>query len=374
MGKRSSTSRAASKITSSGFTLVEVIGVLAVIAIVACMAIPVVVKQVDQAAWTKEYNDLSAISNALVLQSIRGHTIPDSSAGATGWGQAAGTWLDRPVSQITNNLRHFQRSFRVDPNSGLTLPYNQNNNGNLGQLNAPTNSRVIIVSTLAGTDPPYPSGSTLSGTDFQAIWDTPERAPPQTSLKWTMSGEDICIQRINLEPTFHRLILVNRDTNGAATFSINSATPTAVPNNGTNWSAYYFDGSIVSLCDAQGINIMTRYVLTRDISFVFESGSWLGQVTGEPPSNAQAMGFSLSANVLLQTVPIDSQWLAVAALQNLTSILNEYAAWANECPMHFSWHGNASPTLTIEYQWLTNNIGNLDISTGPTGLLSKGGP
>src|SRR6266568_3201747 len=61
-----------------GHTLIEFIGVLAVLAILALALTPVVIRRMDSAAWTKEVNDMTAISNALVLQTLKNYSIPDA--------------------------------------------------------------------------------------------------------------------------------------------------------------------------------------------------------------------------------------------------------------------------------------------------------
>src|SRR5439155_10836791 len=104
------------------FSLIELIGVLAVLAILAVVLIPVVIKRVDRAAWTKEVADLGAISNALTLQILRSNSIPNEA----NWSQAVANWVFRPASAITNNPRHYNRVFLIDPNlslPGSSLPF-----------------------------------------------------------------------------------------------------------------------------------------------------------------------------------------------------------------------------------------------------------
>jgi prepilin-type N-terminal cleavage/methylation domain-containing protein len=354
------------------FTLIEMVGVLAIIAILASIMVPVVIRQIDRAAWTKEVSDLSAISNALVLQALRGHSIPDSTAGPTGWGQAVGSWLNRPASQITSTPRNFARVFLIDPSlssSGLGLPYHQT--GNFGLTNPPTNSRLIIVSTLAVSDPPVSSGASLSVPDFQAIWDTPQSAKPATSMKWPMNGDDICIQRINLEPLFYQLLLVNRWSDANATFSIDANNPTNVAAGGFGYSSYYLDSTVVNLSSNNLVEACC--LLKRNTSFVFENGAWQGQVISSPPSTNQATLFAISASLFFNA-PLNplmggkgsSQSAVLGAMYNY---MLDYTMWANTA---FSTLGGSPMD-----QLMSGGAGDLNNYTGSgkSGLLYiVGGP
>ena len=108
--------------TSGGFSLLELLGVLAIAAIVTAISAPVVIRQRDRAAYTKEFNDLNAISNAFVLQAISTKSIPDQ----TTWSNKVANWVMRPASQITTNPRRFNRVFLMNSNltlAPLILPY-----------------------------------------------------------------------------------------------------------------------------------------------------------------------------------------------------------------------------------------------------------
>src|SRR5437870_4070540 len=105
---------------SAGHTLIELIGVAAVLVILGLALVPVVVRRIDRAAWTKEVNDTLAISNALVLQALRNYSIPDATTNtATGWAAAVANWTSRPVSQIATNNRGFARLFLYESGGWL---------------------------------------------------------------------------------------------------------------------------------------------------------------------------------------------------------------------------------------------------------------
>ncbi len=57
------------------------IGALAVVVILASMLIPVVVKQIDKAAWNAESTTLGSISTAIVMQAIKNKIIRSTQTG-----------------------------------------------------------------------------------------------------------------------------------------------------------------------------------------------------------------------------------------------------------------------------------------------------
>ena len=362
------------------FTLIEFIGVLAIMAILAAVLVPATIRQMDTAAKTKEWTDLNAISNALVLEVLRSKTIPSE----TTWSQAAANWTLRPVTTITTTSRRLPRAYLIDTNGWLntvTLPYTQRTNGTAA---SPAGARVMVLSTIA-RNLPVTSGR-IASSDFSAIWNTAENAKPITTAftAWAGKGEDLLIQRINLEPLFHRLILMNRDKLAIAPpqFSINTTNTSVLATNGAGFDAFYLDGTIVGLCDYSGTPIL-RFQLTEDCSFVFEGSIWQDQISGGGSSEAMAADFAdLSAAFL------KAQWYPGAnqpgrgdqqgALTAMFNLMLVYQLWGNQFP-HFNKH-EANATQVPEFTLLNDlvngsapgnngNSGLLDLFTGSLGLL-----
>src|SRR5262249_43531602 len=110
------------------FTLIEMIGSLAVIAILASMLLPVIVRQIDRAAWTAEAANVGSISNAIVMQVLRNKTVSSTNT----WASDAALWTGLPTTSITTNPRRNTRAFLMDSSGWLgstTLPYVQTNTG-----------------------------------------------------------------------------------------------------------------------------------------------------------------------------------------------------------------------------------------------------
>jgi len=221
----------------------------------------------------------------------------------------------------------------------------------------------MILSSLAG---PLPNGISSAPQDvptFQAIWDTPEGGTP---AGWTMSGDDLRIKKLNLEPLFHQLILFNHDPPNDdpardGPFSIDRLSTNRVAS-GTAWNRYYLEGSDLGLLDSN-FNVRTRYLMRRNISFIFESGSWRGQIQGgetfSDPTGETASEFLSLATVFYNTPPqAQSGASPSAVLVTMYTFMFDYVFWATECP-HFGWHGidgNGTPSNLPEYRML-NDIG-----------------
>jgi type II secretory pathway pseudopilin PulG len=358
------------------FSLIEVIGVIAIIALIAALILPPMIKHTDESARGREQSNLSAIRDALVLGATRSNSIPDD----TSWQQLAGSWSAIPVSQIATNSRRYPRLYFIKSGPNPALTYTQNTNG----TTLPAGLRAVIVSILGGdsltsSNCPSPSGGSLSDADFDALWDLKDRARPTAGLwaNWNGNGDDFVTERLDYGPLFHNLVLVNRDTNTPG-FTINGSSPIVVantPNNNIGCQSYYLDGTVVGLCDANGIP-MTRYVLKRDIGFVFEAGLWHAQIMGLNTGNTNADNFGEKAADFLQ-----STWYSGAqkganqssALVAMYSFMYTYTLWANECP-HFDQHSASSLQQVPEYMLLQSAAGDaanngLDQITGSGGLL-----
>jgi len=333
------------------FTLLELIGVLAIVAILAAALVPNVIRQVDQAAWTKETADLKAMGEALEL-SIRNHkTVPDF----TNLPAVIAREMALPVGGVSHTPRGYARAFLVDPNlriDGAILPFTQTAAG----AARPVSARLMFVSSYAGG---LPVGSGIpTSAEFNAIWDAPENGVPSTWTSWAGKGDELRIRRLNLEPLFHRLVLVNRDANGAARYAIDSTNSIALLAGAASLDAWFLDGSVVGLHYSNGV-VATKFLLDRDMSFVFEQGQWRGWIGPGDPYYSIADEFNLEAGLFLNAAT--SPRNRGGASQNgvlvaMYVFMMDYALWAEQCP-RFSRHGLGGGTLTVPEYLILDSIG-----------------
>jgi prepilin-type N-terminal cleavage/methylation domain-containing protein len=326
-------------IRQRAFTLLEMIAVLAIVAVLAALLLPRLIKRIDLETHAQEKASLASIHDALKLEVVRNFTVPDES----NWAQAATRWSSLPSSKVTVNSRRFNRIYYRQTSPNPAIPYVQTTN----EIGSPANLRAMVVSTLGGGNGPSPAGGVLSDADFNALWNTPDGERPTTGnwAAWAGTGDDFLIQRIDYAPLFHRLLLVNRDDDDSAWFTINDSSlirlDRATPNDG--WAANYLEGTVVGLCDTGG-NLMARHILSRNISFVFERGLWREQITGAFTGVSEADEFAEEAADFLS-----AQWNTSAhqgadqqgVLAAMYSFMYVFTLWADQSP-HFPKHGAAA--------------------------------
>jgi type II secretory pathway pseudopilin PulG len=363
--------------------LIESIAVLAVLAILAAVLVPPVIRRVDRAAWTVETANLNTIADALTQSIIRTKTIPTF----TNWSSAVASQMSLPVSAIDTNARRYARAFLIDPDlniNGAGLPYTQTTNGSA----KPINARVMILSSLAQALP-IASGAPTA-TDFNNIWNAAENTVPAGTpfSGWTGTGDDLRIKKLNLEPLFHQLILFNHDPPNAdptrdAPFSIDRGSTMTVSSGPPGRNRYYLESSDLWLFDSN-FNLRTRYLLERNISFVFESGAWRGQIQGGETfsdTSGQTASDFLRLATAFYSAPTSANALNAGAspssvLVTMYTFMFDYVFWATQCP-NFGWHGvdvNNFPTQLPEYKMLNDigqnsSAGTIDKYSGTGGLL-----
>jgi hypothetical protein len=318
------------------------IGALAIVAILAAALGTVVIRRIDQAALTQEVANLGSISNAIVLQAIRNQNLPSTNT----WATIAAAWAGLPVSAITTTPRNYSRAFLIDGSGWLgtnALPYTQTNTG----TTIPVSARVMIVSTISKALPV--STGTPTAASFNDIWNTPDGTKPGTWSTWTGSGRDIVIQRINLQPLFHRVILFNREsnTNVQCYATVNGGSQLPLTN---QWDAYYLHGSVLGL--GTNSNLLLTEVVNSDMSRSYESGSWSDQIGAGPPATLGTTNLDAIAYAFVNSPfpPITKKGdNTVGVADSLLAYMNAYGSWANMDPC-FSYGGNGTVNKVVEYQ------------------------
>jgi type II secretory pathway pseudopilin PulG len=369
------------------FALIEIIGALAVLSILGLALAPVLIRHADIAAVNSETANLGSISNALVVQVLRSNSIP-SEASAT-WPTAVGNWIALPSASIATNARNHARAYLVDSSGwlGANLPTSGYYTQSVAGTVSPGSARIMLVSSLSA-DLPVPSGRP-SPASFNNIWNTAPNAIPSTWTTWKGRGDDLLIQRINLEPFFSQLILVNHDADNTAAYVL--AGQTNVVTGHSILNAYYINGSVVGLgSTGSGSTILqTSHVLNGNISFVFESGTWGGQIgkstrVGSTNLVSTNASFLIAANFKI----VSQAFLAAADSPNnanpggaagdqeqvlaaMSDFMAVYALWSQD---GFSSHGMASGDaknhLSV-YHYLKNSATTLSQAAGTTRNISS---
>jgi prepilin-type N-terminal cleavage/methylation domain-containing protein len=273
-----------------GFTLIEMIGVLAVIGILAALLVPAVIREMDQAARTRDAAELNGMATALQSYILRTGQIPGTQQSLV---TNLATEMAVSSNQIAVSSRNVARAFVFNPNLWINgqLPYNQSlqtngtgtyitNNGVIVAVPG-TNLQLMIISSLDAT---YPLPTTIN---FADAWGTPSGTVPST---WTWSGNsnDLTIQRVDFTHLFHRLILnpIDIPTN-CGNYAIESGTNVSATNyyvTNVLSNSWFLQGTAIRLCDTNTnfntIVMETKMVIQSDTSYVFENRAWRGQLSG----------------------------------------------------------------------------------------------
>lgn len=308
------------------FTLIEFIGALAVIALLASALFPVVIRQIDRAAKTAETQNMQAISSNFVAYVVGTRSIPLST-----WGNAVATYMNKPVSGITSNARGVTRVLLFDKNgwlqtNGLTYPVSQP----VGGFSCPGGARLLIVSSIDAKN----AVPNLGGADFQTTWDWDPAVSPAVPASgnwngWAGSGYDVVIQRINLQPLFHHVLLFSQSAR--MSYTVNGL---ATTNDPVKADGYYLDGSVLGLytnfVDVTSTNLQVTEIINRDISRYLFSG-WSDE-PGPGPPTASSSGLDSIAYAFINSPspPATKRGDNTYGIAGtLLSYLSSYSSWAN---------------------------------------------
>lgn len=200
----------------SGFTLMEIVGVMAIIAILAAVLAPSLTDGIDRANAAREEGSLRVLAEALENHVLTNKAIPGQNVAE--WSAAIAAYADLRQDDVIFNARGFRRGLYVDPqfftSTETAFPgYTQS----VGLGSRPYSPRLMLVSDLTRNAPAAPG----TATDFAAIWD-------QRTGAAVMEGAKVKIARLNLGSRFHRLLLVNANVQQPA-YALEGAAPISVP-------------------------------------------------------------------------------------------------------------------------------------------------
>ena len=215
----------------TGFTLIEVIGVLSIIAIMASVIAPSVFDDIKRARQDAETQNLELLAEHLVKFIHDAKRIPRRNV--NDWTTAIATMGSLPRAKVEFNERDFRRAYYVDPRFFTTTDtpfpgYTQQT----GLATPPISPRIMLVSVLTGNAPSAPTTSAA----FNAIWD-------QSAGATVVEGADIKIERLNLRSLFQRIVLTNENTNQPG-FQLEAGARSSIP-----------------AASGSGDGVVTRYVI-----------------------------------------------------------------------------------------------------------------
>ncbi len=256
---------------------------LAVLTLVAAVLVPMLINQNDLTARGKEQATLQAMGAGLQRYAMRTRSIPE----ATNLLALVGAEIGLSSTDATATPRKDARVVLIDPDlhigqysgsstiSGGLLPYTQTNSGS----KKPLSPRIMIVSSLGAALPSTLVSGIAANATFTNLWSTaPDKIPSLWS--WSGKGEDLKIQRINMEGWFTEVAL-NQGGSLVGRYALDMATKqNQPPPTGSIWMII---GTTLSLYSHPGgsdgftVGLQTTEIIDRSLSFTYESdGVWRG--------------------------------------------------------------------------------------------------
>jgi hypothetical protein len=312
----------------------------------------VVVRQIDRAARNAEIQNLTAIGSNYITAVLKTQAIPDS----TTWASAVANYLGLPVSGIIANARGVTRTYLVDPGAvfPISIPYSQSVTG---FWPAPT-ARVLLISSI---DAKNGLPALTTATDFNSTWNWDpainSALPGGNWAGWNGRAYDVVIQRINLQPLFHHVLLFSQSA--PMYYAINGAGNT---NNPVKTDSYYLDGSLLGLYTNYVVapNLQATEIINRDMSRYYFN-TWGDQPGPGPPGISTstftnldnlAYAFVSETNAPPGSLRGDN---TVGVADWLLAYMASYSSYANTYPC-FAYTGQGNNNKVPEIQMLSDVI------------------
>jgi prepilin-type N-terminal cleavage/methylation domain-containing protein len=226
----------------SGFTLVEMIGVLAILAILASFIAPNVINQLQAAKRDAEDEQLTAIARGIELYLRQTHLFPTTLT------VLSPDYVPIALGQLTSNPNGFLRYYFVQPNiSGFT------NSAGLSPT-ALADARFVLITHLNQNVNP----SIITDADFENWWNTDETGTP-----------DLKIHRGHVGHLFQLLSLSAGGAGGSYAvdgITTDSGGGTLVPH-----IRYHLGGTTIGLDEANTFSVPeTQITMTAEAGFQFD--------------------------------------------------------------------------------------------------------
>lgn len=251
----------------SGFTMIEMLGVLAIIMALAAVAAKNVLESVKTARRDSEVTTMSTLAESFRASVLENKCVPT----AANWHTGVFANLNIAPNKVTNTTAGTRRvllydpAFRVGTNTTSVPPYTQTSNGSL----QPVSPRVVLLSSLIYQ---LPSLGTDSAT-FSNIWFTPRFGVPDGwAAAWGEQCPDLRIERMDLRDLFCCVVLENLDTTTNASYSLETGTDASVPAGGRR-ELWVFKTTVLNLNYADN-TLQAREYVNEDVSYTYEYGAW----------------------------------------------------------------------------------------------------
>jgi prepilin-type N-terminal cleavage/methylation domain-containing protein len=270
----------------SGFSLIEMIGVLAIITIAAAILTPNLARRISRANGEKEDQTLMVLGEGLLRYTRTYQLIPGQNLWVTNVALTTGLALNE-VARVIPGDSASARVYLIHPSftpstaagSGFADPLWSQSSGGSSSV---TNAKVLIISShKSSLALPVSSGKASTTTEFDNIWnwnfDPSTKAPPSGwPASWTSNGEYLHVQRVNLAPLFQRVTFSNAhypsvypSVQFGGVTSTNLGSAAAI-------DAFYLQGTYLRLYkdSAAGGGLDLSHSVEAAMNFLYESNRW----------------------------------------------------------------------------------------------------
>ena len=236
--------RYASRFTSCGFTLIEMLGVLAVLAILGGLLAPQVVKHLDITAQDEEEMYLQEIAQGVEVHLRENRSWPPNLV------DLSPDYVPISSAQIGQNERGFPRYFFVHPDMSSF-----NNAIGIAASDLP-DTRFLLISNLGADASP----TITNGTQFDNWWNTDTTTTP-----------DVKIYRGHMGKMFH-LVSVSAVGDGGS-YRLDGTATSSGGGRLTSQGNYHLIGTPIELDEADTFsagNSELDFTLTSDAGYQFD--------------------------------------------------------------------------------------------------------
>jgi prepilin-type N-terminal cleavage/methylation domain-containing protein len=196
---------------TSGFTLIEMIGVIAIMSILAAILAPNALRSLDRAAISAEAETLHNLGEQVKLSFRSNGWIPGMKpvvfpAIPPSWDQDIGSFADMNSVDILTNKRQIARVYVIEPAILPAVP-----------------TRALLLSSMRSG---VPLGPAATAAAFTAVWnwntsDLVASPPPAGWAAWNTNNiEFLVIERVSVQAIYMTIKLTNNSTTTDAGFRI----------------------------------------------------------------------------------------------------------------------------------------------------------